>query len=77
MTLMRVEARVTHVLEAVTIELNGEQAQRLQRMMADQDNGTPGGIAHDLNRKLVRMFEQYDLDHYTRPLEDTDGARKH
>ncbi len=68
---MRIEARVSHVLEAITIELDGEQAQRLQRMMADLDNGTPGGIGHDLNRKLVRMFEEYGLDHYTRP-GDTD-----
>lgn len=66
MTLIRIEARVTHVLEAVTIELNGEQAQRLQRMMADFD-GQAGSIAHDLNRKLVRMFEQYGLDYYTSP----------
>ncbi len=64
---MRIEARVTHTLDGVTIELDGDQTKRLQRMMADLDNGQVGGIAHDMNRKLVLMFEKYGLDHYTRP----------
>ncbi len=72
---MRIEARVTSNLEGITIELDGEQAQRLQRMMADLDNGTPGGIAYDMNRQLVRMFEQYGFDYYTRP-GDTNGVLK-
>ncbi len=67
---MRIEARVTHVLEGITIELDGGTARRLQRIMADYDNGQVGGTAHDMNRKLVLMFEKYGWDHYTPQGED-------
>lgn len=62
---MRIEAKVTHALEGITIELDGGQAQRLQRIMADLDNGWGGSIAHEMNRKLVLIFEKYGFDHYT------------
>ncbi len=52
------------VLEGVVIELDRSETERLQRIMAENDNGIIGGTAHDLNGKLTKILKVHGIHAY-------------